>query len=64
MNNIIQNLTLPNTSLRFFATTCSGKSISGTETPYQAKAEFEVLPGKNIVFAVPRMISNADNEAD
>ena len=64
MNNIIQNLTLPNTSLRFFATTFSGKSISGTESPYQAKAEFEVLPGKNIIFAVPRMISNADNEAD
>jgi len=62
MNNIIQNLTLPNTSLRFFATTRSGKSISGTESPYQAKAEFEVLPGKNIVFAVPRMISNVDNE--
>ena len=63
MNNYIQNLTLPNTQLRFFATTYSGKSISGTETPYQAQPEFEILPGTNVIFAVPRLIANADNES-
>lgn len=62
MNNYIQNLTLPNTQLRFFATTHTGKSISGSETPYQAKSEFEILPGRNVIFALPRLISNQDNE--
>ena len=63
MNNYLQNLTLPNTQLRFFATTYSGKSISGAETPYQAKTEFEILPGRNVIFAAPRLIANADNES-
>ena len=62
MNNIIQNLTLPNTSLRFYATMYSGKSVSGSETPYQAKSEFEILPGANVVFSSPRLIGNQDNE--
>jgi len=62
MNNIIQNLTLPNTQLRFFATTYSGKSISGAETPYQAQTEFEILPGRNVIFATPKVIGNQDNE--
>ena len=62
MNNIIQSLVLPDTSLRFFATMRSGKSISGSETPYQAKTEFEILPGRNVIFAAPRLISNQDNE--
>ena len=63
MNNYLQNLTLPNTQLRFFATTYSGKSISGAETPYQAQSEFEILPGRNVIFAAPRLIANADNES-
>ena len=63
MNNYIQNLTLPNTQLRLHATTYSGKSISGTETPYQAQPEFEILPNSNVIFAVPRLIANVDNES-
>ena len=63
MNNYLQSLTLPNTQLRFFATTYSGKSISGSETPYQAQTEFEILPNRNVIFASPRLIANADNES-
>ena len=62
MNVYAENLTLPNTQLRFHATTMSGKSISGSETPYQAQSEFEILPNRNVIFAVPRLIGNADNE--
>ena len=62
MNNIVQNLTLPNTQLRFFATMHSGKSISGTETPYQTQTEFEVLPGRNVIFSVPRLVASQENE--
>ena len=63
MNNYIQNLTLPNTQLRLHATTHSGKSISGNETPYQSQPEFEILPNSNVIFAVPRLIANVDNES-
>ena len=63
MNNYVQHLTFPGTSLRFHATTHSGKSISGSETPYQAQTEFEILPGRNVIFAAPRLIANADNES-
>ena len=62
MNNIIQNLTLPNTQLRFFATMHSSKSISGTETPYQTQTEFEILPGRNVIFAVPKLVASQENE--
>ena len=62
MYNKIQHLTFPGTSLRFYATTRTGKSISGSETPYQAGTEFEILPNRVIEFINPRMISNADNE--
>ena len=63
MNNYVQHLTFPGTSLRFHSTTHSGKSISGTETPYQAQTEFEILPNRNVIFAAPRLIANANNES-
>ena len=62
MNAYIENLILPNTQLRFFATTHTGKSISGTETPYQASTEFEILPKRNVIFGAPRLIASADNQ--
>ena len=63
MHNYIQHLTFPGTSLRFHATTHSGKSISGSETPHQVLSEFELLPNRNVIFGAPRLIASADNQA-
>jgi hypothetical protein len=60
---VISNITLPGTSVRYFLTTYTGKSINGTETPYQAKAEREILVNKNFTFDAPSVIGSAINES-
>ena len=58
----IENLQVPGTSIRFYATMYSGKSLNGTETPYQAVSEFEVLPNQNYQFNIPKLIGSAIEE--
>ena len=60
---VISNITLPGTSVRYFLTTYTGKSINGTETAYQAKAEREILVNKNFTFDAPSVIGSAINES-
>jgi len=59
----IQNMAVPGTSIQFFATIYSGKSVDGTETPYQASSEFEVLANRNYRFITPKLIGSAIEEA-
>ena len=61
---VISNISLPGTSIRYFLTTYTGKSINGTETPYQAKAEREILVNKNFTFDSPSLIGSAINETN
>ena len=60
---VISNITLPGTSIRYFLTTYTGKSINGNETSYQAKAEREILVNKNFTFDSPSVIASAINES-
>ena len=60
---VISNITLPGTSVRYFLTTYTGKSINGTETAYQAKPEREILVNKNFTFDAPSVIGSAINES-
>jgi hypothetical protein len=60
---VISNITLPGTAVRYFLTTYSAKSINGTETAYQAKAEKEILVNKNFTFDAPSLIGSAINES-
>ena len=60
----IENIAVPGTTLRFYATMYSGKSLNGTETPYQAVAEFEVLPNRNFQFNIPKLIGSAIEETN
>ena len=59
---LIQNLQVPGTSLRVFASMRSATSVNGTETPHSAISEFELLPNQNFVFEAPRMVGSATTE--
>jgi hypothetical protein len=63
MYPVIQNMQVPGTSIKFYATTYSGKSVNGTETPYQASAEYEILPNRNYYFTRPQLIGSAREES-
>jgi hypothetical protein len=41
----------------------AGKSLNGTETPYQAVSEFEILPNRNFKFDLPKLIGSAREES-
>ncbi len=53
---------LPGTDIRYYLTATSQKSIDGSETPYAATDEVEILPNMNQFFPTPRVISSAANE--
>ena len=63
MHPVIQNLQMPGTSLRFFATIYSSQSIDGSEAAHQPSSEFEILPNKNFVFEAPKMVGSAIQES-
>jgi len=62
MYPVIENISLPGTSIRYYVTTHTNKSINGSESAYGAKTEFEILPNKNLAFDSPRVIASAINE--
>lgn len=62
MYPLIQNLQIPGTSLRVFASMRSATSVNGTETPHAAVSEFEILPNQNFIFEAPKMIGSATTE--
>jgi hypothetical protein len=63
MHPVLQNLQVPGTSLRFFATIYSSQSIDGSEAAHQPSAEFEILPNKNFTFIAPKMVGSAIQES-
>ena len=62
MYPVIENLLVPGTSLRVFATVRSSQSIDGTEAAHQASSEFEILPNRNFIFDAPKMIGSSTQE--
>jgi len=64
MYPVLQNLQIPGTSLRFFATIYSSQSIDGSEAAHQPSNEFEILPNKNYVFDAPKMIGSSIQESN
>ena len=64
MYPVIQNLQLPGTTIRYFATIYSSQSIDGSEAAHQPSAEFEILPNKNFTFDAPKMIGSSIQESN
>ena len=65
MYPVLQNIQVPGTSVRFYLSTYTNKSINGTETAYSAVSnEIEILPNKNFTFSAPRVISSTINETN
>jgi len=64
MYPVIQNLQVPGTTIRYFATIYSSQSIDGTEAAHQPSAEFEILPNKNFTFDAPKMIGSSIQESN
>ena len=63
MHPVVQNLQVPGTTLRFFATIYSSQSIDGSEAAHQPSSEFEILPNKNFIFEAPKLIGSAIQES-
>ena len=64
MYPVISNITVPGTSVRYFAKTVSNKSINGSETGgVMDSARFEILPNRTFTFANPRAIYSDVNGA-
>ena len=64
MYPVISNITVPGTSVRYFAKTVSNKSINGSETGgVMDTARFEILPNRTFTFANPRAIYSDVNGA-
>ena len=61
---VVQNLQVPGTSIKFYATSTTGKSLNGVETPYAAVPEYEILPNRNIYYNVPQLICSAIDETE
>ena len=64
MHPVIQNLQIPGTTVRFFATIYSSQSIDGSEAAHQPSNEFEILPNKNFIFDAPKLIGSAVQESN
>jgi len=64
MYPVLQNLQIPGTTIRFFATIYSSQSIDGSEAAHQPSNEFEILPNKNYVFDAPKMIGSSIQESN
>jgi hypothetical protein len=61
MNLYAEHLKFPDTDIRFFATIMNS-TTAGQGGSYSAGTEFEVLPGKNVIFASPRTIAHSAQE--
>ena len=60
----VQNLQVPGTSIKFYASGVTGKSLDGTETPYATTSEYEILPNKNVYFDRPQLICSSIDESE
>lgn len=54
---------VPDTDIRFYLTATTQKSINGSETPYAATDQIEILPNMNQLFDTPRLIASPNNES-
>ena len=61
MNTYVEHLKFPNTDVRFFATIMKS-GTAGQSGSYAAGTEFEILPGKNVIFDTPRVIAHTAQE--
>ena len=61
---IIQNVQVPGTSIKWFLTGYSGKSMDGAEADYAAQTEVQILANGNNNFTNPMVIASAINETN
>jgi hypothetical protein len=62
---VIQSLVLSGTSADFYVKSTTGKSVNGTQTPYQKETLWtSIVPNTNYTFAEPRLIASQLNETD
>jgi hypothetical protein len=61
---IIQNVQVPGTSIKWFLTGYSGKSMDGAEADYAVQSEVQILANGNNVFTNPMTIASAINETN
>jgi hypothetical protein len=54
---------VPETDIRFSIISTSQKSINGSEIPYAAQDEIEILPNTNQIFDTPKLIASSNNES-
>ena len=59
LHNIISNIQVPGTEIRFFATAFSQQSIDGSEAAYQVQDEFEILSNSTTNFSSPKVIGSS-----
>lgn len=62
LHNIISNIQVPGTEIRFFATPFSQQSIDGLEAAYQVQDEFEILSNSTTNFSGPKVIGSSSVE--
>jgi len=58
----VAQLVLPDTNITWSAKTTSGKSVSGSEQPYNLSAFTDILVNQNNVFNSQQIIASEDNE--
>ncbi len=61
---VVQNIQVPGTSIKFYASSHTGKSLNGTETPYVTVSEYEILPNRNVYYNRPQLIGSAREESE
>lgn len=63
LHPIVGNMILPGTNIRYNLKTTSGKSVDGSQTPYEIDSEFSsIIANSNVEFDSPRLIASARNE--
>ena len=63
MYPIVQDIQVPGTAIRYYATMKTSQSIDGSESAHQSVNEFQFLPNRTYGFAAPRMIGSSIQES-
>ena len=63
MHLAAQQLVIPGTDIAWSAKTTTGKSLSGTETPYVRSAFFSIIPNETMYFNRLQCVPTTENQA-
>ncbi len=64
MNPFIENFTVPGTSITYSCQARTGESLNGSESAYQVKSAFDILPWRNHQFDAPHIIGSHIQETN